>query len=86
MLRLDSAARSTTSGLAEQLPTMNINARLERAAFCVRQQCAILSVNLSEAALERNMELGILIRGGSVPVAIQHLIDALVESCELEQV
>jgi phosphatidylserine/phosphatidylglycerophosphate/cardiolipin synthase-like enzyme len=44
------------------------------------------SANLTEAALERNMELGVLIRGGNLPVAIDRLIDALVESEELQRV
>jgi phosphatidylserine/phosphatidylglycerophosphate/cardiolipin synthase-like enzyme len=44
----------------------------------------LTSANLTEAALERNMELGVLIRGGHIPAAIDRLIDALVESGELE--
>ena len=40
--------------------------------------------NLTEAALERNMELGVLIRGGNLPAAIDRLIDALLESGELQ--
>jgi phosphatidylserine/phosphatidylglycerophosphate/cardiolipin synthase-like enzyme len=44
----------------------------------------ITSANLTEAALERNMELGVLLRGGIVPAAIDRLIDALVESGELK--
>ena len=44
------------------------------------------SANLTEAALERNMELGALIRGGNLPVSIDRLIDALIESGELQAV
>lgn len=44
------------------------------------------SANLTEAALERNMELGVLIRGGNLPAAIDRLIDALLESGELQAV
>jgi phosphatidylserine/phosphatidylglycerophosphate/cardiolipin synthase-like enzyme len=43
----------------------------------------LTSANLTEAALERNMELGVLIRGGKVPGAIDRLVDALIESGEL---
>lgn len=43
----------------------------------------LTSANLTEAALERNMELGVLIRGGNLPAAIDRLIDALLESGEL---
>jgi cardiolipin synthase A/B len=43
----------------------------------------LTSANLTEAALERNMELGVLIRGGSVPNAIDRLIDSLIEAGEL---
>ena len=44
------------------------------------------SANLTEAALERNMELGTLIRGGTLPASIDRLIDALVESGQLQAV
>jgi len=44
------------------------------------------SANLTEAALERNMELGVLIRGGSLPAAIDRLIDVLLEAGELQAV
>ena len=43
----------------------------------------LTSANLTEAALERNMELGVLIRSGTLPAAIDRLIDALLESGEL---
>jgi phosphatidylserine/phosphatidylglycerophosphate/cardiolipin synthase-like enzyme len=55
-----------------------------KAAVADSQLVFLTSANLTEAALERNMELGVLIRGGSMPVAIDHLIDALVESGELQ--
>ena len=41
------------------------------------------SANLTEAALERNMELGVLIRGGKLPLAIERLVDNLTESGEI---
>ena len=44
------------------------------------------SANLTEAALERNMELGVLIRGGNLPASIDRLVDALIESSELQAV
>ena len=44
----------------------------------------LTSANLTEAALERNMELGVLIRGGNLPASIDRLIDALLESGELQ--
>jgi phosphatidylserine/phosphatidylglycerophosphate/cardiolipin synthase-like enzyme len=43
----------------------------------------LTSANLTEAALERNMELGVLIRGGKMPSAIERLIETLIESGEL---
>jgi phosphatidylserine/phosphatidylglycerophosphate/cardiolipin synthase-like enzyme len=46
----------------------------------------LTSANLTEAALERNMELGVLIRGGMLPVSIERLVDALVISGELQPV
>jgi phosphatidylserine/phosphatidylglycerophosphate/cardiolipin synthase-like enzyme len=44
------------------------------------------SANLTEAALERNMELGVLIRGRGLPAAIDRLVDGLLESGELQVV
>ena len=46
----------------------------------------LTSANLTEAALERNMELGVLIHGGMLPSAIDRLVDALLESGELKVV
>lgn len=46
----------------------------------------LTSANLTEAALERNMELGVLIHGGHVPASIDRLLDALLESGELQAV
>jgi phosphatidylserine/phosphatidylglycerophosphate/cardiolipin synthase-like enzyme len=55
---------------------MKVAAADSRVAF-------LTSANLTEAALERNMELGILIRGGEVPSAIELLIGTLIASGEL---
>lgn len=44
------------------------------------QVAFLSSANLTEAAFERNMELGVLVRGGEMPNAIELLIDALLES------
>jgi SNF2 family DNA or RNA helicase len=38
---------------------------------------------IHEAALERNMELGVPIRGGRLPASVDYLIDTLMESGEL---
>jgi phosphatidylserine/phosphatidylglycerophosphate/cardiolipin synthase-like enzyme len=46
----------------------------------------LTSANLTEAALERNMELGALIRGGPLSGSIDRLIDALLESGGLHAV
>ena len=55
-----------------------------KAAVADSKVAFLTSANLTEAALERNMELGVLIRGGSLPAAIDRLIDTLVESGELQ--
>ena len=55
-----------------------------KAAVADAKVAFLTSANLTEAALERNMELGVLIRGGVLPVAIDRLFDALVESGELQ--
>lgn len=38
----------------------------------------ITSANLSVAAMERNMELGVLIKGGILPVQLEHHLEALI--------
>ena len=55
-----------------------------KAAVADAKVAFLTSANLTEAALERNMELGVLIRGGGLPTAIDRLFDALVESGELQ--
>jgi phosphatidylserine/phosphatidylglycerophosphate/cardiolipin synthase-like enzyme len=55
-----------------------------KAAVADSKVAFLTSANLTEAALERNMELGVLIRGGGLPAAIDRLIDTLVESGELQ--
>jgi cardiolipin synthase len=57
-----------------------------KAAVADSRVAFLTSANLTEAALERNMELGVLIRGGGLPAAIDRLIDALVETGELHVV
>jgi phosphatidylserine/phosphatidylglycerophosphate/cardiolipin synthase-like enzyme len=57
-----------------------------KAAVADSRVAFLTSANLTEAALERNMELGVLIRGGTLPASINRLIDALLESGELREV
>lgn len=49
------------------------------------QLAFLSSANLTQAAFERNMELGVLFRGGHIPGSIEQLIDALIESRELHR-
>lgn len=57
-----------------------------KAAVADSRVAFLTSANLTEAALERNMELGVLIRGGTLPASIDRLIDALLEYGELQEV
>ncbi len=57
-----------------------------KAAVADSRIAFLTSANLTEAALERNMELGVLIRGGTLPASIDRLIDALLETGELQRV
>ena len=57
-----------------------------KAALADSRIAFLTSANLTEAALERNLELGVLIRGGVLAASIDRLIDALVESVELQMV
>lgn len=57
-------------------------------AKCVvadRRIAFITSANLTSAALERNMELGLLIRGGPVPGRLQSHLDALATTKVIER-
>jgi len=66
----------------------NGHAGLMHAKAAVADSCIafLTSANLTEAAFERNMELGVLIRGGNLPSSIDRLIDALTDSGELQPV
>jgi cardiolipin synthase len=57
-----------------------------KAAVADSKVAFLTSANLTEAALERNMELGVLIRGGGLPAAIDRLFDTLAESGELQTI
>jgi phosphatidylserine/phosphatidylglycerophosphate/cardiolipin synthase-like enzyme len=57
-----------------------------KAAVADSKLAFLTSANLTEAALERNMELGVLIRGGTLPASIDRLIDALLELGSLKGV
>lgn len=61
----------TTAGAA---PTASVHAKCAVADGAV---AFVTSANLSEAAMERNMELGILLRGGQVPDQLDRHLSAL---------
>jgi phosphatidylserine/phosphatidylglycerophosphate/cardiolipin synthase-like enzyme len=49
-----------------------------KVAVCDESICFISSANLTGHAMEKNMEAGVLIRGGSVPIKLQNHLEALV--------
>jgi cardiolipin synthase len=49
-----------------------------KVAVCDEAICFVSSANLTGHAMERNMEAGVLIRGGSLPVKLQNHLEALV--------
>ena len=49
-----------------------------KVAVCDETICFISSANLTGHAMEKNMEAGVLIRGGSVPIKLQNHLEALV--------
>ncbi len=55
-------------------PSASVHAKC---AVADRRLAFITSANLTSAALERNMELGVLIRGGTVPDRLQAHLEAL---------
>ncbi|MDP8969755.1 MAG: phospholipase D-like domain-containing protein [Actinomycetota bacterium] len=46
----------------------------------------VTSANLTGAALLRNMELGLLVKRGPLPVALAAHVDALIDKGELQRV
>ncbi|MBI9019023.1 MAG: phospholipase [Phycisphaerae bacterium] len=46
----------------------------------------VTSANLTKAAMEKNMELGILIRGGSIPQKLESHLEALITTKVIEKV
>jgi len=60
---------------------------------CVHAKCVvadgrhafITSANLTRAAMERNIEVGVLIRGGPLPIQLDDQLEALVETKQLKQ-
>jgi len=49
-----------------------------KVAVCDEAICFVSSANLTGHAMERNMEAGVLIRGGSLPMKLQNHLEALV--------
>ncbi|MGO9267966.1 MAG: DISARM system phospholipase D-like protein DrmC [Candidatus Binataceae bacterium] len=49
-----------------------------KVAVCDESMCFISSANLTGHAMEKNMEAGVLIRGGSLPIKLQNHLEALV--------
>ncbi|BCO30129.1 phospholipase [Thiohalobacter sp. COW1] len=88
--------------MKESVPSANIyvwkpeneNTALGYARRAVHAKCAvadgalafITSANLSTAAMERNMELGVMIKGGSLPDNLDRHLDALVNTGIVETV
>jgi cardiolipin synthase A/B len=71
--------------------THGIGGEVPRIGGSVHAKCAvadgreafITSANLTEAAMERNIELGVLLRGGPVPIQLELHLDALIASKQL---
>jgi phosphatidylserine/phosphatidylglycerophosphate/cardiolipin synthase-like enzyme len=49
------------------------------------RQAFITSANLTRAAMERNIEVGVLIRGGPLPIQLDDQLEALIETKQLKQ-
>lgn len=46
----------------------------------------ITSANLTSAAMERNMELGVLVKGGELPFELHRHLEALISAKVIEKV
>ena len=50
-----------------------------KCAVADRQRLLVSSANLTEYALTKNMELGVLVEGGEVPARVQEHLEALLQ-------
>jgi phosphatidylserine/phosphatidylglycerophosphate/cardiolipin synthase-like enzyme len=92
----------SVSGLRELIPSVNIytwsgdwkSGSSSTYTGAVHAKCAvadgaiafITSANLTSAAMERNMELGVLVNGGTLPAALHRHLDSLVNTKVIEPV
>jgi len=58
--------------------SQSIGAVHAKCAVADKKFAFITSANLSKAAMERNMELGVLLKGGNLPVRLERHLDALI--------
>jgi len=65
---------------SDTAPTSSVHAKC---AVADGKVAFVTSANLSEAAMERNMELGVLLRGGQVPRLLDQHLAALVTTKQL---
>lgn len=76
------------------LPSANIYIWDSATSGAVHAKCAVAdgkiafvtSANLSNAAMDRNMELGIMVRGGSLPEDLQKQLESLVNMGIVERI
>lgn len=57
-----------------------------KCAVADRSMAFITSANLTRAAMEKNMELGVLVRGGNLPGMLEDHLDALVTTRIVEKI
>jgi phosphatidylserine/phosphatidylglycerophosphate/cardiolipin synthase-like enzyme len=57
-----------------------------KCAVADRSALLISSANLTESALERNMELGLLVRGGPAPATVHRHFENLIDQGELRTI
>ena len=57
-----------------------------KCAVCDGKWAFITSANLTKAAMERNMELGVLVKGGDLPKSLQRHLQALVDTKKIGKI
>ena len=67
----------------DSAPTASVHAKCAVADGAL---AFVTSANLTEAAMERNMELGVLMRGGQLPSLLETHLAALVTTKQLREV
>jgi len=87
-------SHDSTRELLNKIPTINAYSWSESDGASIHAKCAvadsriafITSANLTSAAMEKNMELGVLAKGGELPSNLHKHLEALIDTKVIQRV